>query len=71
MVLPRGGELSAVGGLYNKLIESLSSVKAQQEAAAANAHAEGEETPPRRRRIMADMTKHVGVYGEKSLRSSI
>tara|TARA_B000000609_G_scaffold157318_1_gene151592 strand:- start:3350 stop:3649 length:300 start_codon:yes stop_codon:yes gene_type:complete len=41
----RGGELSAVGGLYNKLIEFLSSVKAQQEAAAANADAEGEETP--------------------------
>ena len=41
----RGGELSVVGGLYNKLIEFLSSVKAQQEAAAANADAEGEETP--------------------------
>ena len=45
MVLLRGGELSVVGGLYNKLIEFLSSVKAQQEAAAANADAEGEETP--------------------------
>lgn len=40
----RGGELSAVGALYNKLIQFLSSVKAQQEAAAADAKAEGEET---------------------------
>tara|TARA_B100001939_G_C16861198_1_gene581929 strand:+ start:294 stop:599 length:306 start_codon:yes stop_codon:yes gene_type:complete len=36
----RGGELSAVGALYNKLVTFLSSVKAQQEAAAADSQSE-------------------------------
>jgi len=36
----RGGELQAVGSLYNKLTEFLSSVKAQQDAAMAESEAE-------------------------------